>query len=79
MPALESYMFTRWQCQVALVGASASLGERGVSSEGTQMGAVMTVYVEPYGDAAASFIGLFLPVSLAIVNDKILNVQGRKM
>lgn len=43
MPALESYMFTRWQCQVVLVGATASLGERGVSSEGTQMGAIMTV------------------------------------
>lgn len=43
MPALESRMFTRGQCQAALVGAAASSGERGLSSEGTHMGAVMTV------------------------------------
>lgn len=43
VPALESRMFTRGQCQAALVGAAASSGERGLSSEGTHMGAVMTV------------------------------------
>ena len=43
MPALESRMFTRWQCPAALVGATASSGEQGVSSEGTHMGTVMTV------------------------------------
>ena len=77
-PTLESHVFTRWQGR-CLSGCGSFLWRGGVSSKGTQRGTVMTVWVEPHGDAAARFIGLFLPVSLTIVNDKIRNVQGRKM